>query len=169
MAPPETSSWVPIGVLKQHPQVLELGSGTGIVGITAALLGGRVMMTDLPEALASLTSNIERNAGAIWNAGGTAVALPWDWDSLTGMPLKDVKTECFSASEPLDEAGGAVNKESLSPDVIKTQPESIDADGGAALILGADLVYSPRQVLIGVKSSRRVIGFGMLDHARNAF
>ncbi|XP_072214264.1 EEF1A lysine methyltransferase 3 [Excalfactoria chinensis] len=59
--------------------VIELGAGTGIVGILAATLGGDVTLTDLPLALEQLRDNAERNAAAVAAAGGRVVveALPW--------------------------------------------------------------------------------------------
>ncbi|NXH16893.1 EFMT3 methyltransferase, partial [Bucco capensis] len=41
--------------------VIELGAGTGIVGILAALLGGDVTITDQPAALEQIRENVELN------------------------------------------------------------------------------------------------------------
>jgi predicted nicotinamide N-methyase len=41
--------------------VVELGSGTGVVGLSAAALGGRVLITDLEENLNLLKHNINKN------------------------------------------------------------------------------------------------------------
>ncbi|NXK56898.1 EFMT3 methyltransferase, partial [Chauna torquata] len=61
--------------------VIELGAGTGIVGILAALLGGDVTITDLPVALDQIRENVRRNVPG----GPTAVmpqvrALAWGRD-----------------------------------------------------------------------------------------
>ncbi|XP_059812347.1 elongation factor Ts, mitochondrial isoform X2 [Hypanus sabinus] len=45
-------------------KVIELGAGTGIVGILAVLLGGDVTFTDLPHALKQIKSNISVNVPA---------------------------------------------------------------------------------------------------------
>ncbi len=97
--------------------VLELGSGTGIVGIVAALLGGTVTLTDLPEALPALRSNIDLNLEAISSAGGSATAYALDWQHAL----------CESRA--------------VSP----TLPLAAADNGDLALVLGADLVYSPQQ------------------------
>lgn len=45
--------------------VLELGSGTGVLGIGLAVgLGANVVLSDLPEAMPLLEENAQRNAGA---------------------------------------------------------------------------------------------------------
>uniref|UniRef100_A0A8V5GT71 Uncharacterized protein n=1 Tax=Melopsittacus undulatus TaxID=13146 RepID=A0A8V5GT71_MELUD len=41
--------------------VIELGAGTGILGILAAMLGADVTITDLPEALAQIRTNVRLN------------------------------------------------------------------------------------------------------------
>ena len=42
-------------------RVLELGAGTGVAGMVAAALGARVVLTDVPEALAQLQHNVDEN------------------------------------------------------------------------------------------------------------
>ena len=51
-------------------QVLELGSGTGIGGIAAALLGAQVVLTDRADTLPLLQRNVHLHAEAISQAGG---------------------------------------------------------------------------------------------------
>lgn len=57
--------------LIQEP-VLELGSGTGLCGITLDLLGYKVVLTDLPEILPNLEKNIELN-----NCKSESEVLDW--------------------------------------------------------------------------------------------
>ncbi|XP_047331697.1 protein N-lysine methyltransferase METTL21A [Impatiens glandulifera] len=45
----------------QGKKVVELGSGCGFVGCVAALLGGEVVLTDLPDRLRLLKKNVEHN------------------------------------------------------------------------------------------------------------
>ncbi|XP_078089376.1 EEF1A lysine methyltransferase 3-like [Mustelus asterias] len=74
-------------------KVLELGSGTGIVGILATLLGGDVTMTDRPKVLKQIEKNILVNVPAacrhrlqvctlIW--GENHVDFPTDYDFILG-------------------------------------------------------------------------------------
>ncbi|XP_013916478.1 PREDICTED: elongation factor Ts, mitochondrial-like isoform X2 [Thamnophis sirtalis] len=48
----------------QDKKVIELGAGTGVVGILASLLGGHVTITDLPVALKQIEENVHRNLPA---------------------------------------------------------------------------------------------------------
>jgi len=59
-------------------RVLELGSGTGLVGLAAAAAGAAaVVLTDLPYALPLLTANVQHNVEATAGAQVHVAALDW--------------------------------------------------------------------------------------------
>ncbi|KAJ7944288.1 Lysine methyltransferase [Quillaja saponaria] len=60
--------------------ILELGSGTGIVGIAAAAtLGANVTVTDLPHVIPNLQFNADANASILHENGGTVCVAPLRW------------------------------------------------------------------------------------------
>lgn len=60
--------------------ILELGSGTGIVGIAAAItLSANVTVTDLPHVLDNLTFNADANAEVVATFGGKVHVAPLRW------------------------------------------------------------------------------------------
>ena len=63
--------------------VVEIGAGAGLVGIIAALLGGKVTLTDKPAVLPLLSSNAAANAPACTEAG-TLRAEPLEWGQRLG-------------------------------------------------------------------------------------
>ncbi|KAL2333703.1 hypothetical protein Fmac_014916 [Flemingia macrophylla] len=66
--------------LRGRRRILELGSGTGIVGIAAAAtLPADVTLTDLPHVVPNLRFNAEANAGVVGSSGGSVsvAALRW--------------------------------------------------------------------------------------------
>jgi predicted nicotinamide N-methyase len=66
----------------QALRILELGSGTGLVGMAAAgVLSASVLLTDLPDIEGNLTRNVEQNQLAIQALGGSARTAILDWNS----------------------------------------------------------------------------------------
>lgn len=61
-------------------RILELGSGTGLVGIAAAaILGAQVTITDLPHVLPNLAFNATVNSTAITSKGGAVDVKNLRW------------------------------------------------------------------------------------------
>lgn len=79
-----------------HKACVELGSGTGLVGLCAAAVGAHVLLTDVPTVVRDATApNVARNArlvddasrdgcGTTWEGAvsvglGSAAVVPLDW------------------------------------------------------------------------------------------
>lgn len=61
-------------------RILELGSGTGLVGIVAAaILSANVTLTDLPHVLPNLQFNVDTNAAVVAAAGGSLQVSSLRW------------------------------------------------------------------------------------------
>ena len=59
--------------------MLELGSGTGIVGIAAASMGAHVQLTDNAEAMPLLKLNVNSNEHLLHAGKGTMTCYALDW------------------------------------------------------------------------------------------
>uniref|UniRef100_A0A8C6TR90 Si:ch73-244f7.3 n=1 Tax=Neogobius melanostomus TaxID=47308 RepID=A0A8C6TR90_9GOBI len=64
----------------EDKQVLELGSGTGLVAIVASLLGAKVTATDLPNFLGNLRANVMRNIRGRSRHIPQICPLTWSFD-----------------------------------------------------------------------------------------
>ncbi|XP_076155556.1 protein N-lysine methyltransferase METTL21D-like [Alosa pseudoharengus] len=95
--------------------VLELGAGTGIVGLVAATLGAHVILTDLDDLQQLLQKNITENQALI-TGSATAKVLRWGENTTDVLPPPDVilMADCIyyeQSVEPLVETLKALAEE----------------------------------------------------------
>ncbi|KAM4624886.1 protein N-lysine methyltransferase METTL21D [Polymixia lowei] len=69
--------------------VLELGAGTGVVGLMAATLGAQVTVTDLEDLQTLLKVNIQENQAIIGSGSINAKVLKWGEDVSDFLPPPD--------------------------------------------------------------------------------
>lgn len=84
------------------PRALELGAGTGLVGLAAAAVYGiPVMLTDLPEIVLNLQRNVDANAGIAAGSGCLNVKV-LDWREIPEpLPQEGDKFDLVLAADPL--------------------------------------------------------------------
>ncbi|KAI9092480.1 hypothetical protein K1719_027608 [Acacia pycnantha] len=82
----------------QGKKIVELGSGCGLVGFIAALLGGQVILTDLPDRLRLLRKNIETNMKHV-NVRGTVTATELTWGEDPDLELTDPEPDYVLGSD----------------------------------------------------------------------
>jgi predicted nicotinamide N-methyase len=109
--------------LPQVTDMLELGSGTGLVGIAAAaVFGCSVLLTDLAEITPNLSRNVEDSRATVRECGGSLDCGILDW------------SKPHSYRPFLSASGLAEGTETGSqPDSVRKYP----------VILAADSLYSP--------------------------
>lgn len=77
--------------LQHDAIILELGAGTGMVGLAAAAVFARhVILTDLPEIVENLERNVQANASSLTLRGARADVAVLDWTSPRSFTLEGV-------------------------------------------------------------------------------
>lgn len=81
-------------------RILELGSGTGLVGLAMAALGSDVVLTDLPSIHENLARNATENAATVEAKDGSARTGTLDWTQPASCELytDGVVTETLDAA-----------------------------------------------------------------------
>ncbi|XP_010465306.2 PREDICTED: protein N-lysine methyltransferase METTL21A-like isoform X2 [Camelina sativa] len=80
--------------------ILELGSGTGVVGIAAAVtLSANVTVTDLPHVLDNLNFNAEANAEVVARFGGEVHVEPLRWGEADDVEVLGRNVDLILASD----------------------------------------------------------------------
>ncbi|CAE8584305.1 unnamed protein product [Polarella glacialis] len=102
----------PDGTLERQPRMLEIGGGTGAVGLVCAALGADVLITERDALLGQINTNIELNRERFSSAGGLARALPLDWKSDAHLqdlrPLADPPFDLLIGSDLIYPATSAI-------------------------------------------------------------
>lgn len=101
-------------------KVVELGSGCGLVGCIAALLGAEVTLTDLPDRLRLLKKNIETNLYGDVRGSAAVSELIWgeepDPELIDPSPDYDAILQYFLESASKDFTIGRVDQTQWHPD-----------------------------------------------------
>ncbi|GER32741.1 S-adenosylmethionine-dependent methyltransferase domain-containing protein [Striga asiatica] len=91
----------------QGKKVVELGSGCGLVGCIAALLGAQVVLTDLPDRLKLLRKNIQSNLYGDVRGSASVEELTWGDDLDTD--LTDPSPDFVFGSDVVYSEGAVVD------------------------------------------------------------
>ena len=85
-----------------RPKILELGAGTGLVGLAVSgLFEADIHLTDLPLILPNLQYNIQQNASVVERTGSTITAGVLDWSKITTVQGEEEKYDVILAADSL--------------------------------------------------------------------
>lgn len=137
---------LPSTVTKGEGQILELGAGTGLVGIAAAaVLGAHVVLTDLPAIAPNLERNIAANAAMLEERGGRAEAAVLDWTKPEDFTLSSGGTRVRAHSFGLVLVADPIYSASHPTLLVNAIDAHLSRDEGARVVVELPLreAYSP--------------------------
>jgi len=114
-------------------RVLELGAGTGILGLVlSACLDCKVVMTDLEEVLGNLSRNVSSNP-LLPGCAGSVRVLPFDWN--------DIGSDKIISCGPFDLIVGTdvAYSETLNPVLLRCAASLARASEAASVIFVNEL------------------------------
>lgn len=115
--------------------ILELGAGTGLVGLSASVIWkGNVVLTDLSGIVPGLAQNIKANTELLSAAGTTARCGSLDWTSPEHLELQD------SSALPAYHGLYPEKDESGEHDIVEDHQPS-NSNLKASIIVAADIIY----------------------------
>ena len=95
----------PVQNTQNKLRALELGAGTGLVGLSFAALHGKsatIHLTDLPEIVPNLTHNVELNVEQLNKTEATATSGVLDWSIVPDpVPTPEEQYDIILAADPL--------------------------------------------------------------------
>ncbi|KAL6224640.1 hypothetical protein ACLB2K_003495 [Fragaria x ananassa] len=110
-------------------KILELGSGTGLVGIAAAAtLGACVTVTDLPHVTDNLRYNVELNAAVLGGSGGSVSVAALRWGEAED-------AEAIGREFDLVLASDVVYHDHLYEPLLKTLSFLLLGEGGVVFVM----------------------------------
>lgn len=122
--------------------VLELGSGTGLVGMAAAaVLKTGVVLTDLPEIESNLARNVDENRATIQHSGGSVTTAILDWSKPSiitpSSPLRSLTTTSAATAKPRSFEIALPTPPDSTPSTPSQLPTCFP------VIVAADCIYDP--------------------------
>lgn len=128
-------------VLLKDTIVLELGSGTGLVGLAAAAaFQAHVILTDLPEIVPNLQRNAQANAAALSLYDAKVDVAVLDWAEPTSLPVETHSFALILVADPIY----SLDHPRL---LVQTIRHHLSLDGSARVILEMPLrdAYAPER------------------------
>ena len=84
------------------PRILELGSGTGLVGLAfAAMFPSTIHLTDLAEIVPNLAANVSANSRLVEDAQSTVKAFELDWAAVGGEREEEDRYDVILSADPI--------------------------------------------------------------------
>eukprot|EP00931_Biecheleriopsis_adriatica_P003587 TRINITY_DN105387_c0_g1_i1.p1 TRINITY_DN105387_c0_g1~~TRINITY_DN105387_c0_g1_i1.p1 ORF type:complete len:255 (+),score=36.56 TRINITY_DN105387_c0_g1_i1:111-875(+) len=119
--------------VRQHADVkvvVELGSGTGVLGLAASLLGANVVLTDLEALQLTIEENIQLNLAEISAGGGSARYAQLNWEAPCEQLLDSLRgrVDTVLAADPVWRVDQAV-------DFARTVRLLLNATPGSRMLL----------------------------------